>query len=293
MLAVMSSAPAEAPANEIAALHQAARRYCTEQYARWSKAYMAQRKRGPAPYSDEDYDLFPRYLVLGGILAEIERWVPEDFATLEEAKELLIEMARTGSSELSRHVKHPIGLAAQAQVRVAAERFLRDSTLADWLSVAPLPFRRTLGKAEVAELQATFQRRWGRWYAGGRLSPEPATLPPHVTLHTEALNKLPLARELAAFLTRRGITRIFFVPEDGGGYEYDLGDEDFETGSETVWMLCDADWMIYASHESSITLGGAELLAELRAQLPSLDGFEYRGWGDHPSHRADWPGRAK
>lgn len=293
MLAAMASRSAPSEAEQIAALHQAARRYCIDEHARWARLYTSQRTSKTAPYSNTDYNLFPRYLVLDGILDEIERWVPAQLASLEEARERLGEAARTGSTALSRNVTHPVGLAAQAEVRADVERFLFESTLAEWLAAAPLPFRRTLGEAEVTALRAAFHARWGTWYAGGCTDRAADALSPHLTVHTEALSELPLARELAAFFARYGIARLFFVPELRRSYEYEPVDEDFDPGSETLWLPRGAAWMIYASHESSLTLGGEPLLSELRAALPTLDAYEYRGWGDLPSARPGAPGRPR
>jgi hypothetical protein len=37
-------------------------------------------------------------------------------------------------------------------------------------------------------------------------------------------------------------------------------------------------WMVYASHESSITFGGAPLVARMRSALPGFSRYVYRGW---------------
>jgi hypothetical protein len=37
-------------------------------------------------------------------------------------------------------------------------------------------------------------------------------------------------------------------------------------------------WMVYASHESSITFGGHWLIECMRAALPAWNNYLYRGW---------------
>jgi hypothetical protein len=77
----------------IEALHCAARRYCEERYRHWALLHGADAPPAPA-------DLAARYQQLDAILEAVERFVPGDFATLEEARELLVvagESARAPS----------------------------------------------------------------------------------------------------------------------------------------------------------------------------------------------------
>jgi hypothetical protein len=269
-------------AGDVAALHLAARRHCTDRHTFWCTRYAQRRGFSSGAYSDEDYREFPRYLVLSAILEEIERWVPDDFESLEEARELLIEAARTASDAMSSTVKHPIGLAAQAEERADVERFLRESTEEAWHAAEPLPFHRTLGSTEADALYERFKRRWGVWYAAGSNLHD---LPPNLTLHTEVVSKLPVREALQAFFASHGITRVFLRAETGTSYEIEIIEIELLNGSETSWVPLDCAWMINTSHESSVTFGGAELVTALRAALPTLDDYEYRGWDDVPSQR--------
>lgn len=57
------------------ALITIARRYCMEHYHYWAVRYSKERTGQDYPaysYSDNDYDLFPRYNILAAILGEIE-----------------------------------------------------------------------------------------------------------------------------------------------------------------------------------------------------------------------------
>lgn len=269
-------------ADDVAALHLAARRHCTDRHTYWVTAYTQRRGSSSASYSEDDYREFPRYLVLSAILDEIERWVPEDFKTLEEARELLIEAARTAADAMSRNIKHPIGVAAQAEERASVERYLRESTEEDWYAAEPLPFNRTLASTEAEALYERFKRRWGVWYAAGSNLHE---LPPNLTLHTEVVSKLPVRAALQAFFASGGITRVFLLAETGPSYEIEIGKIELLHGNETSWVPLDCEWMINTSHESSVTFGGADLVTALRTALPTLDDYAYRGWDDVPSHR--------
>ena len=84
---------------------------------------------------------------------------------------------------------------------------------------------------------------------------------------------------LRAILAARGVERVLHFPEytELPGQEISLADAEFRyTTAEGYW--CDArfeqrDWIVYASHENSVTLGGAWLLAEVQRAWPA--------WADH------------
>jgi hypothetical protein len=272
-------------AADIAALHQAARRYCVDRHARWADEYAAMQAARPftfaKAYGDDDYRVFPRYLVLEAIRSAIERWQPADVATVAAARARLGEDA-TAESRFTA-IAHPLARAAMAEERAAFVAFAGASTPADWASAAPLPYRRVLAPPEAHALARAFVVRWGDWYGGW---PSRTDVPPHLTLHDEAREALPLRAAIDGFLAACAITRVFELREDGDSYQLDVGATTFEYDfREGRWFTDGCPWMIYASHESSITFGGGELIAHLRAALPGVDAFEYRGWSDPPSKR--------
>lgn len=276
----------ETEADAITALHLAARRWCVDRHARWADEY--ERMQGARAfafvktYIDDDYRVFPRYIVLEALLAAIERWLPTDVATVDEARERLVDAAHHAQSPMTA-IDHPLAREAMTDERAAFERFARTSTPAEWATAAPLPFRRVLSPPEADALDRAFAARWGTWYGGW---PSRADLPPHLTLHAEVMEHLPVLDAVRAFFAARAIARVFHLCEFGDSYERDSADTDVSyDGREGRWFATDAPWMIYASHESSITFGGADLLDHLRAALPSLDTYDYRGWSDPPSSR--------
>ena len=77
----------------------------------------------------------------------------------------------------------------------------------------------------------------------------------------------------------RGITRLLELREYDEGYEQDIALAEFTyDGREGFWTSGGMEWMVYASHESSITFGGAWLIGAMRKCLPDFDRFLYRGW---------------
>jgi hypothetical protein len=61
------------------------------------------------------------------------------------------------------------------------------------------------------------------------------------------------------FLGKRGVKRVFELREDGDSYQVDLSLAEFmytSPGLEGFWFDESDDWVVYCSHESSITLAG-------------------------------------
>lgn len=74
---------------------------------------------------------------------------------------------------------------------------------------------------------------------------------------------------LRRVLSQHGVTRVFEFREDGKCYEVSTaGFEPRYTGLEGFWATSQFDWIIYASHESSVTVAGRWLLPAVKAAWP-------------------------
>ena len=60
------------------------------------------------------------------------------------------------------------------------------------------------------------------------------------------------------------------------------------TGEEGYWTSSSSDWLIYASHESSISLAGEWLVASFGQRFPQCDRFSYGGPMSTPDQRGTW-----
>ena len=277
--------------NPVTALHNAARDYCTRRYARWSSEYAAlvasgrhqiTKADGRWTYTDASYRIFPRYNVLGAILAEVERFVPSDFASVDEARGLLGAAAWSAGSDFTTSASS-IATAAMVEEREAFARFVEQSTEAEWSAIEVLPFRRVLAPTERDGLRRQFESRWGLWY-GGYCTREPLQAQPLVTLHVDWVNAVPAREEtIRALLRSRDITRAIELCEFGDSCEVDLAAATFHYGSggEGFWFDHGMEWMVYLSHESSITFGGEWLITAVSGTVPDLQHYAYRGW-EHP-----------
>jgi hypothetical protein len=270
----------------IEALHNAARHYCTERHAEWRRKYAqlgaegrgrAKDSAGQWTYSDAAYDVFPRYNVLDAILNEIERFVPGDFSSIEEAASLLAVAGETATN-LFTDDSNPIAVRAMADERQRYAAFLAKVDVAQLAKAPRLPFRRVLGNDEHARRHQEFIRNWGKWYGGFRDDGGNERLDV-VTLHVEAMNRPGAYEHLRHSLVEHGFDRIFELREWGNGYEIETAAATFRySGAEGFWTSDPMDWMVYASHEDSITIGGSWPIEAMKARLPAFERYRYRGW---------------
>lgn len=249
----------------IVALHTDARRYCAENAAHHSDRYTVMTREGRGynfdakTYSKEARDVFPRYLHLYAMLAAIEGFVPEDFATLDETRARLVDAVEAAEIDNPATRADPISALAIEEETAGLVAHLR-SVDEDWLwRVAPLPHRRVMPKAESDAMLATLEHRFGRWSGGVTASPSP---PPHETFVASALSD---SAECVRRLVLPLATRVYELGEFGDSLELDVEGANF-TGSESYWAPRDVSWMINRSHEDTITIAGEPLLTALNAR---------------------------
>ena len=124
------------------------------------------------------------------------------------------------------------------------------------LSVEPLFYRRVLSEQESADIWKELSSRWritdGYWYPLSNHKPD------NVEAFQDAyFEKEVGAEKLRAILLNRKIERIWEMREDNKNYELELlAFDPYYNGAEGYWCDGNFDWIIYASHESSITFGG-------------------------------------
>lgn len=264
-------------------IHNAARHYCIEGIAKWSKQHeelcaargdQVIRCDGSWKYTKDAYRVFPRYQVLMAILSEVERFIPADFKTESDARALLSTAAGTAESVFTKS-DNEIAIDAMDEERAQFRKFIGSIELDACAALSPLPFRRVLAKEEHDALHSAFRAKWGNWY-GGCAESDPSDC---VTLHVAAMDDPDSYSKLRKALIDRGITRVFELRESGNGYELDVEAAGFlYTGDEGFWTSGDLSWMVYASHESSITFGATWLVNQMRSALPGFERYIYKGW---------------
>lgn len=269
-------------------LHTAARRYCIEQDAFWSDQYSAlvkaRRDRHGVfgGYTQEAISTFPRYNVLTAILEAVEALRPERFADLEYLRQHLIE---TGYSAQRASTRPPNSPGADEVMQEEREKFVayvRACTVAAVSSIEPLPYRRSLGEEESASIRERMLTRWsigsGYWHPI-----EAEELPENVLSETVAFQARHFEAEVGAgvlqtILSDRGLSRVWELRESPPDLEIELSLLDLLYTQERYWTSDPMDWVVYVSHESSITVAGRWLVDEIQSRWPTWRERVYTGW---------------
>jgi hypothetical protein len=271
----------------VAALHTAARRFCTSGAESWE--HYSSKLGGGDPREGSDYttielDTFPRYNVLRAILAEVERSMPSELASLAEARVRLARAGETAESLFTENPLGPVARRAMAEERARFVRYVQTIPLAELEQVELLPFRRVLHPRELNRLWAEVEARWaskGTWYPCDR--PWGAEPPAHtVAFAADPFREATLQQSLREVLAALGTRRLWELRELPTEPSYELDLVLFHpvyNGSEGFWLDATLSWLVYASHEGSVTIGGAALLPALQAAWPN--------WQDHP-FAPDW-----
>jgi hypothetical protein len=269
----------------VEALHTAARRYCVDRAAEWDRRYSdlrreeeRERRRTGVPdpvmhsYSREALATFPRYHVLHAIQAEVEAFTPADLGSLDEARELLAEAGATANNIFTKEPIGEIELRAIGEERELFRLYVRSLAGEALAQVEPLPFRRTLSREEGAALWHELDKRWGvkgYWYPLDRA--RDASAPGvHRCLQRRPVlrGRAPTAPARRALEPRRR-TRLGATGARTNK-EVELAIlEPVYTGAEGFWTDGSFDWLIYASHEGSVTVAGPRLLPPLEAAWPA------------------------
>ena len=219
-------------------------------------------------YTDEALDIFPLYFLLEKFLNEIERYVPEDFSTFEEAKGIfrliLVDVRRESLKASENKVE---GLAICEEM-AAISRFIDDATERELLLVEPSFYRRVLSEQQSAFIWQNLSSRWGisdqYWYPLSMDEPN----------NTEAFQDSYFEKEvdvakIRELLGSRGVKNIYEMREHGPNYHLELTVfEPYYNGAEGYWFDDTYNWVFYASHESSVTVSGW-ILQEIQAMWPN------------------------
>lgn len=259
----------------------AARRYCQVQYAHWAERYAEivrrgrDRKRDGYHYTPMALATFPRYNVLNAIRVELERIDPGELRDFEAAKTRVLRAGEMANDDFTRKPIAEIDQRASAEERAAFCGYVRGLSPADLGAVEPLPFRRVLAADESEVVWARLRERWQvsehYWYPLAD-----CTLPGVAAFDAAAFSEGAPPDRLQGILERRGVWRVWEMREYGP--EYELGVSLFDphyNGAEGYWSSGSLDWIVYASHESSVTVGGW-LLEEVQALWPAWQAHLWR-----------------
>jgi len=261
-------------------LHTAARRYCDEQYDHWMKEYARLGDFGgwdPASgeYTEKGLATFPRYQVIDAIRVDLMRHSGRNFASLDEARALFVNAS--GAWSMFTETDEAISRKAMDEEREKFAEFVSRFSTDALYDFDLLTFKRTLTEEESERLRARMQQIWavpvnGHWY------PLSDTDCPDV----EAFQREPFAQgvpnhALAGSFERHGVSRIYELWESSADFQIDVDLIDPGSAGFEEMFACSDDmgWVIYVSHEATITIGGW-LLTDVKRQWPDWERHKIR-----------------
>jgi hypothetical protein len=285
------------------ALHTAARRYCQERFSGWIHNYAELQAKekwqvwhlfDPGwDYSDEAYRTFPRYRIVEAIQIEVERLTPASAATLNELRTLLIHASEFAQTRLHAELKNPIAREALREEADAYRTHIQVLGTTDLANIEPLPFRRVIDEQESKRLWNQLKKAWD--IGGGHWFPlkEGPVAPNVVAFHKDYFEKMDGVRLLRESLKTHGISKVFQLQEFGPPEpEYEIEISTFEpaygSGGEQYSTSEPTDWVVYASHESSITICGDWLTETFKEKWPEWIERTYKGPYSTQDLRGTW-----
>jgi hypothetical protein len=244
-------------------------------------------------YSAEAYRIFPRYRVATAIQIEVERLMPDSSSTFEELRSQLIHACDVAESRLHGELENPIAREALSQEATDYRAFIQVLGEADLINLLPLPFRRVITEEESKNLWRQLKEVWD--IGGGPWFPlREGHTPPHVvTFHCDYFAKMNGAQLLRETLGARGIARIYQLHEFGPPepeYEIELSilEPIYGSGGEQYSTFDPTNWVVYASHESSITICGKWLTDVFKQTWPEWSQRSYGGPYSTEDLRGTW-----
>ena len=248
----------------IDALITAARRYCRDNHSYWATRYSNERSGSDFPsysYSDQDYDLFPRYNALTAILGEVEMLVGKKYPDITSCRNELAEAGLTAQSLFTKGNKNSIEIAAIQDERDKFADFVLTITLGELSLVEPLPYRRRLTADEKKTVRLQLLERWK--YDGDYWDPPESKCPTEfLFLATDHLTKADYEATIH-FIGEHATFPLLETTEDGTDSEIDQS-EFHPNCYETICCDHTYQWVVYGSHESTITFAGYQLLTFIR-----------------------------
>lgn len=270
---------------EVVLLHSAARRYCIEEYAKWTNRYSDLTQKGLAragrEYTQAAYDTFPRYNILRAILIDIERLDPSDISDCDEVRDLILLAGATAEDMFTKKPACRTEAAAIEDERRKFDKHISSLSLQALADTPLLPYRRVLAREESRSVWSRVAARWDialgeYWY------PLTGTKPSHVdAFDSGTFHQNVLPSFLQDALRAAGINRVWDLSEFATEPEYEsavaLLEVVYGIRGEQYLVSSSMDWIIYASHESSVTVGGW-MLDEVKRHWSNWEQHRWKPW---------------
>lgn len=285
------------------ALHTAARRFCQDRYSEWSQTYNQLQIKGKErvestnkfgwSYSEEAYRIFPRYRIDALIQIKVEGLVPDSSRDLEELRSQLVEASAVAEARILEEFTNAIAIEALREEVADFSAYIKALGDHDLSDIAALPYRRVLTEEESKRLWNTLKRIWdignGYWFPL-REGPIPADV---LAFHVDYFVIMGGSELLRDLLRNHGVSRVFQLAEStltNADYEIELSilEPRYTFGDENYCTSDPFDWVVYASHESSITICGDWLIKLFKERCPDWSQRAYGGPFSTNDMRGTW-----
>jgi hypothetical protein len=248
-----------------------------EQFKHWTGRYALMARGFASNYTDKAYNTFPRYNALSAILHEIEKLDADNLPAYDQLSDLLIS---AGERAVDDFIRSPSNLISANAIAEEKEKFAMYISSLSEDSIEyfdPLPYRRSLSDLEVENLWQKIDKRWGTksvsdWYPLVNKT-EPSL---HAFKYAEFTKKFS-DKTVRKIIRSLGNHRLYELREFGDCDYFislDLWEPCYGTGGEGFWVSEGLNWILYASHEGTITVGGL-LKDELLKLWPDAPEFSW------------------
>lgn len=253
-----------------------ARHYCKDNFVFWADKYQKESSGNNNPYSDNDYNIFPRYNVLTAIQQGVETLVGQDFQSFESCKQQLVDfglkshsiftidsndelhlLGESGKYKSTTGRQNPIAKKAMAEERTKFIEFINSRTTENISQVKPMPYRHRLTDQEMILVRKQLADVWN--YDGDYWNPLDDKCSKETVFVTEDNLTEDDNRKIVEFIVANSSKRLFVVTEDRIDYEIELDSFNLDL-YETIVTDKSFSWVIYGSHEDTLTFGGTELV---------------------------------
>lgn len=260
---------------DIEKLITSARHYCKDNFVFWMEKYQKESSGNYNSYSDNDYNIFPRYNVLAAIQQGVETLVGQKFQSFENCKQQLTDiglkshsiftidsneeihlLGESGKYRSTTGRQNPIAKKAMSEERAKFLDFTNSRTTENISQVEPMSYRRRLTDQEMVFIRQKLSDIWN--YDGDYWNPLDDKSPKETVFLMKDNLSDDDCKRIIEFITANYRHRFFEITEDRIDYEIELDSFDIDL-YETIVTDKKFEWVIYGSHEGTITFGGTFL----------------------------------
>jgi len=242
-----------------------ARNYCHDNFCYWYDKYQNKRFNNDYPnaYTDKDYDLFSRYIKLRSILKGLDLLTGWKYKTLNSCVQSLLEAADYQENLLCNQTTSNAEAAAIMDEKRKYQEFILSLSESDLMkaSVKNIAYKKKLGKHEAEKVRKELHVKWN--YNGDYWCPL-IGVEPIKTLFLMKKNIIPFKKDIIDKVMHISKRRYYEIEETGDDYKYSIHSFDLDL-YETICCDNTFSWVVYGSHENTISFGGELLIQKIES----------------------------